>query len=879
MLPLVSGGTYDFTVTWGDSTSSVVTSHDDSDATHTYEAPGTYTLTISGVIEGFAFRDAGDKAKILDVSQWGSLKLGATSGFFQGATNFNSTASDAPDLSATTSLSNAFAGATSFNGPIGNWNVSTITDLNSTFEGATTFNQPINSWEVAAVGQMRAAFLGATSFNQPLNQWNVSKVTHFGIAFNGASSFNQDLSGWDIASGGVDAQTVTQLDGFLSGTALSPQNYGLLLIGWAGLTNPTTGQIMSVNANGDNAPNQFDTSARYTVDPAILEARAALVAQGWNITDGGKYYYSSVGQSTRLDISYTNTQAGEQVFVDAQLGSRNAKDFSIVSSDCLAPRVMAVGDTCTTVVTWAPLGEGSGLAELRLLPSLDTPNVFSVVGMNYDSTGNCATNGFAGGDGTPADPYLIATTAQFNCINGFSTEYLFLGSNFKLTQDLDFGGNPEAFQEISTWNTGFWGTLDGDNHTVSGISDASAFSSLVPWLTGNGVVKNLVLNSPQFVSDYDAGSITAYADGSAQVENVRVKGGQVKSLFGGFVGGLAGYAENLRILKSSSSTTVQMGNEYAGNRFLGGLVGQAVAGTSISKSFSTGAVTYVAGNSDESIVAGGLVGLLNSSHIANSYSTGAVTLTSQSTSLYVGALVGDVSGGTITRSFATGVVASAIGGGFAGRYVNAPVVADSFWDTEATGLATDGTDSTIADAGRTTAQLKSIANFEAWDNIATDELLARDWTLIAGSYPQLSYEIARLKPAVEVSPVSTTPTVAPTTPTVTPSPSASPSPVVVAPKPLNMSTLTTGEIKKLTASAISQLNSSQVAKITSKQIAVFTKKQLVAIKPKVIPAIKPKTVAAISATNLKALTKLQKKALTKTQLAALSKTQKKAVGR
>ena len=51
------------------------------------------------------------------------------------------------------------------------------------------------------VTDMSWMFRGATSFNQPLNNWNVSNVTIMKGMFNGAESFNQDLNNWDVSNG------------------------------------------------------------------------------------------------------------------------------------------------------------------------------------------------------------------------------------------------------------------------------------------------------------------------------------------------------------------------------------------------------------------------------------------------------------------------------------------------------------------------------------------------------------------------------------------------------------------------------------------------------------------------------------------------------
>jgi len=75
-LPLVASGAYDFQVDWGDGTVSHIRSYDDPLATHTYAIAGSYTLTIGGTVVGWAFANGGDRLKITQISQWGSLRLG-----------------------------------------------------------------------------------------------------------------------------------------------------------------------------------------------------------------------------------------------------------------------------------------------------------------------------------------------------------------------------------------------------------------------------------------------------------------------------------------------------------------------------------------------------------------------------------------------------------------------------------------------------------------------------------------------------------------------------------------------------------------------------------------------------------------------------------
>ena len=66
-------------------------------------------------------------------------------------------------------------------------------DPRSMFGGATSFNQPLNNWNVSKVREMNCMFWNAESFNQPLDKWNVSNVTDMYGMFKEATSFNQPL--------------------------------------------------------------------------------------------------------------------------------------------------------------------------------------------------------------------------------------------------------------------------------------------------------------------------------------------------------------------------------------------------------------------------------------------------------------------------------------------------------------------------------------------------------------------------------------------------------------------------------------------------------------------------------------------------------------
>jgi surface protein len=196
-LPLQSTGTYNFNIGWGDGiiNNSVTTSL----VNHTYAAEGVYTITINGSIEGFSFNNSGDKLKLLNISQWGVLKLGNTGAYFFGASNFNSNATDAPNLSKTTNLSHAFVNAVSFDGNISNWNVGNVTNMTQTFNGSVSFNQNLSLWDTGNVTTMFAMFYNATAFNGNISNWNVSKVINMESMFQSATVFNQNITNWNTS--------------------------------------------------------------------------------------------------------------------------------------------------------------------------------------------------------------------------------------------------------------------------------------------------------------------------------------------------------------------------------------------------------------------------------------------------------------------------------------------------------------------------------------------------------------------------------------------------------------------------------------------------------------------------------------------------------
>ena len=323
-IPIHPGETYDYTIHWGDGTSSKGVT---GGIIHSYPTPGTYTVSISGRFPRIYFNDSGDKSKLISIEQWGNNKWTSMENAFLGcdSMNISNPNIDQPDLSHLTSLASMFSGcerfsgdisdwqvdsvrdmssmffeAYAFNQDIGDWNVSKVENMLGMFRAATSFNQDIGDWDVGNVVDMSILFYQAASFNQDIGDWDVSKVEYMDAMFLFASAFNQDLESWDVSNvmnminmfrgalafdqslGNWDLSNVTDMTDMFKNIALSTTNYDLTLMGWAtdSSGNPSDGI--------DDVPSNIDLHAggsKYCISESL---RSVLdLEYDWDFTDGG----------------------------------------------------------------------------------------------------------------------------------------------------------------------------------------------------------------------------------------------------------------------------------------------------------------------------------------------------------------------------------------------------------------------------------------------------------------------------------------------------------------------------------------------------------------------------------------------------------------
>ena len=310
-------GTVDVTVDWGDGRESTFDS--EGVKNHTYNAEGTYTVEVSGALEGFGdptWQGYDHAEKLIKVTSFGNLDLVSLEGAFKDASNlmevppqlpagvyntasmFNNASSFNQDISGwdvskVFNMRSMFNGAISFNQDIGGWDVNHVTNMSDMFRIAYSFNQDLSGWDVSRVTNMSNMFAVASSFNQPIGDWDVSNVTSMGSMFSYAVSFNQDIGDWDVNKvtdmwgmfwgagsfnqdlSGWDVRNVKKMNHMFEGVTLYAANYNNLLIGWA-----------SLHLQEDV---EFHGGGSKYSPGAAAEARQSIIDNfNWTITDGGQ---------------------------------------------------------------------------------------------------------------------------------------------------------------------------------------------------------------------------------------------------------------------------------------------------------------------------------------------------------------------------------------------------------------------------------------------------------------------------------------------------------------------------------------------------------------------------------------------------------------
>lgn len=207
-------------------------------------------------------------------------------------------------------------------------------------------------------------------------------------------------------------------------------------------------------------------------------------------------------------------------------------------------------------------------------------------------------NGFSGGDGNEATPYLISSGAELAYLakgvneNSLNTTR----KHFKLTNDIDL--NDKAWTPIGASNS-FQGNFDGDNHTISNLYISKETAHYYAGLFGHctfysdGTIKNLGISigkagiSGTYVGGL-AGNIDSSGSLTITIKNCFVTGSLIDSKYtsdDALAGGLIGWISILNATINITNcytciNTVTARTDYgAAHAAAGGIIGRQYNGT------------------------------------------------------------------------------------------------------------------------------------------------------------------------------------------------------------------------------------------------------------------------------------------------------------
>ncbi|GAB3420258.1 hypothetical protein GCM10027516_16580 [Niabella aquatica] len=205
-----------------------------------FGAAGRYQLEITPAAGAYPFSHIEmnygypHASYLREIAQWGDIAWSSMAFAFMDAQNLSVTASDVPDLSRVTDMSQMFLGCSALatiphidqwdvshvtdmsrlfglcmlltNIPgISSWNVGNVTDMSGMFGAAHLFNEDISGWNVSQVENMENMFADASAFNIDISGWDVSRVTNMREMFYVATSFNQPIGKWKSKTGKVQS--------------------------------------------------------------------------------------------------------------------------------------------------------------------------------------------------------------------------------------------------------------------------------------------------------------------------------------------------------------------------------------------------------------------------------------------------------------------------------------------------------------------------------------------------------------------------------------------------------------------------------------------------------------------------------------------------
>lgn len=185
----------------------------------------------------------------------------------------------------------------------------------------------------------------------------------------------------------------------------------------------------------------------------------------------------------------------------------------------------------------------------------------------------CVATSFAqfsgSGSGTESDPYLIFNPIQLNQLRNYLNQdgvYFKLMADIDLTEFLEDENSDQGWQPVGTSSAPFKGTLDGNNHTVSGLWINRSSLDYVGFFgyADGATIKKMALSCNSVKGNKYVGVISAYST-SSTISDCTISGSVIGT---SYVGGCIGWGKSNAISFVLSSVDVSCTGNY-----IGGLIG------------------------------------------------------------------------------------------------------------------------------------------------------------------------------------------------------------------------------------------------------------------------------------------------------------------
>ena len=412
-----------------------------------------------------------------------------------------------------------------------------------------------------------------------------------------------------------------------------------------------------------------------------------------------------------------------------------------------------IGDTIIVFT-----GKADDNSDILIIAFLNDDLVY-LVGQTFPPAGSAdffifnmdavAQRKYGGGNGTPDDPYQIATAEDLILMGESPEDY---DKHFILTTDIDLDPNlpggqvftraviaPRVKEVPYPDVCAFSGSFNGNGCRIKHLTIRGGTRDLLGLFGKTGQearILNLGLENVSIKSD-GSGCLGALSGLNHGYITHCYSNGNISSINrSGALGGLVGDNDGGSITHCYSDCDVSgEQSDSIKSEHLGGLVGTNWFSGNISNCYASGAVTG-------DFMVGGLVGANLQADISNCYATGSV-----SGSLCVGGLAGgNRRHSTINNCFAIGRISAGEEsdgvGGFVGSNEEEAIIAIAgcFWDVETSGMhISDG------GTGKTTTEMQMADTFleAGWDFVDETENGTDDiWWIDEGKdYPRLCWEL------------------------------------------------------------------------------------------------------------------------------------------